>query len=72
MDYKKYCRNKRSKIPGIPKNPAIRAVIGLIAMFIPINPPKIFKKNSKAAPMIPLIMNFITIFIGTTNSIPII
>jgi len=69
--YKKYCKNKSSKTPGTPKNPAISAVIGLIAIVMPIKLPKILRKNSITAPIIPLIINFIMIFIGTTNSIPI-
>lgn len=70
--YRKYCKNKSNKTPGTPRNPAIKAVIGLIAIVIPIKPPKMLRKNSITAPIMPLIINLITIFIGTTNSIPII
>lgn len=68
--YKKYCKNRSSKTPGTPKNPAINAVMGLIAMVIPIKPPKILRKNNMTAPIIPLIMNFTIIFMGTTSNIP--
>lgn len=60
----------KSTTPGTPKNPAISAVTGFIPIVSPMNPPMKFTNRRITPPIIPLIISFSIIFIGTTSSRP--
>lgn len=66
-----YCTINISRIPGTPKTPTIKAVIGLTPMWIPINPPIKFKSIKTTPPIIPLIISLKINFKGIRISHPI-
>lgn len=71
IDYSMFCTINNSIIPGMPKNPVITAVNGLITRFNPMSPPIKLNNNKKTPPIIPFAINFIISLIGITSNIPI-
>lgn len=62
----------RNITPGIPNNPAIKAVTALIPIVIPKGPPTKFISSNSIPPAMALITNFINIFNGHASTLPII
>ena len=53
-NYSSHFKIKINMTPGTPRNPAIKAVSGLIAMLMSQNPPIKLNRNNKMPPIIPL------------------
>lgn len=64
------CNNNIKINPGIPRNPTVNAVIGLMATTTPIKPPTKFNIHNAIPPMIPFSKKRNNSFRGTSSNHP--